>query len=118
MDMASITSLTKSGLKDWFIQRVSALIIIAYIVFITSVILSSAGTDNYYSWLKVFQNPVVEVFTILTFISLIAHAWVGMWTIFTDYIKCSWLAGILQITAIMGYLTCFIWLICILFRGL
>ena len=116
MDMGHLAALTRSGLKDWFVQRISAIIILLYAIFaIIAVICVSHQANSDYSWAVLFSNMWVKVFTILAFISLIAHAWVGMWTIFTDYVKCAWASAFLQVTAIIGYLACFIWLICILF---
>lgn len=117
--MGNVTSLTRSGLKDFFVQRVTALIIMAYSLFII-VLLFCVGhknTDAYSVWSITFDCMWVKVFTVLAFISLIAHAWIGMWTIFTDYVKCAWMRGILQVAAITGYLACFIWLIFILFQA-
>ena len=113
--MAPITACTRSGLKDWFVQRLSAVIVLFYGVFIIIAVLYLPDTNPYHAWQALFHNIWVQIFTILAFLSLIGHAWVGMWTIFTDYIKCPWLAGSLQVLAILGYLVCFIWLICILF---
>ncbi|WP_116964060.1 succinate dehydrogenase, hydrophobic membrane anchor protein [Fastidiosibacter lacustris] len=113
--MANVTCCTRSGLKDWFLQRISAIIIMLYAIFIVVVVLCLSGDGSYHTWMAIFQNTWVKVFTLLAFLALIAHAWIGMWTIFTDYVKCAWFAGILQVAAIVGYFTCFIWLICILF---
>ena len=113
--MGNVTSCTGSGLKDWFLQRVTAIIIMLYAIFIVVVILALSGDGSYHAWLTIFQNIGVRIFTILAFLSLMAHAWIGMWTIFTDYVKCAYIRGILQVAAIVGYFVCFIWLICILF---
>ncbi|WP_395947007.1 succinate dehydrogenase, hydrophobic membrane anchor protein [Caedibacter taeniospiralis] len=113
--MGNVTSCTRSGLKDWFLQRISAIIIMLYAIFAVIVILCLSGDGSYHMWLGIFQNTGVKIFTLLAFLSLMAHAWIGMWTIFTDYVKCACIRGVLQVAAIVGYLTCFIWLICILF---
>ncbi|MFZ9034736.1 MAG: succinate dehydrogenase, hydrophobic membrane anchor protein [Francisellaceae bacterium] len=113
--MGNVTSLTRSGLKDFFLQRVTAIIILLYAIFAIVTIFCMSNDGSYYDWLMIFQNGWVRVFTILAFLSVVAHAWIGMWTIFTDYIKCAWLGGLLQVGAIVGYLACFIWLLCILF---
>ncbi|WP_119343059.1 succinate dehydrogenase, hydrophobic membrane anchor protein [Facilibium subflavum] len=113
--MANVTACTRSGLKDWFLQRVSAIIIILYTIFAIVAVFCVSAHGNYHTWALIFHSTWVKIFTILAFVSLIAHAWIGMWTIFTDYIKCAWLSGVLQVAAIAGYFICFIWLICILF---
>ena len=113
--MAYVTSCGRSGLKDWFIQRVSAVIILLYAAFIITVVLCLSEGNAYHAWFDIFQNTWVKVFTILAFVALIMHAWIGMWTIFTDYVKCAYFRATLQTVAIVGYFACFIWLICILF---
>lgn len=113
--MGNVNSCTSSGLKDWFLQRVTAIIIMLYAVFIFIVILSSSGNFSYDKWLSIFQCIWVKIFTIFTFFSLIIHSWIGMWTVFTDYVKCAYVRGMLQSISVAGYIACFIWLICILF---
>ncbi|MBK2125813.1 succinate dehydrogenase, hydrophobic membrane anchor protein [Fangia hongkongensis] len=113
--MGNVTACSRSGLKDWFIQRVSAIIILLYAIFAIVLVLCFSDGGSYQSWVSVFENTWVKIFTILAFLSLIFHAWIGMWTIFTDYVKCSCLRGLLQVLAVVGYFACFIWLICVLF---
>ena len=113
--MGNLTACSSSGLKDWLLQRITALVIMLYSLFVFITIFSVIGDNAYHIWITIFQKTWVKIFTILAFVALVAHAWVGMWTIFTDYVKCKWLLGALQILAIFGYLICFIWLICILF---
>lgn len=113
--MGNVTLLNRSGLKAWFLQRVTAVIIMLYTFFVVIIVLSLSGGNSYYTWLTIFQNSWIKIFTILSFLSLMLHAWIGMWTIFTDYVKCGYIRGVLQVAAVVGYFTCFIWLICILF---
>lgn len=108
--MASrVTSLTKSGLKDFFIQRLSALVLMAYVVFIMVVLLMHTNGISYETWQAIFANGWVKVVTLLAVVSLLAHSWVGMWTILTDYVHCAWLMGIMQSLLIIGYLMILIW---------
>ena len=51
--VTSVTNLSRSGLYDWMAQRVSAVLLAAYTLFL---------------------------------VALAVHAWVGMWTISTDYL--------------------------------
>lgn len=113
--MGNVTSFARTGLKDWFLQRVTAILIMLYAIFVVIIILSLSGDLSYHTWLAIFQNTWVKIFTVLAFLSLLAHAWIGMWTIFTDYIKCGYIRGVLQVAVIISYFTCFIWLVCILF---
>lgn len=81
--VTSVTSLGRSGLYDWFVQRASALILLAYFLFLGWTLI--AGVD-YESWKALFSQTWMRVFSLLALVSLCAHAWVGLWTVFTDYL--------------------------------
>jgi succinate dehydrogenase / fumarate reductase membrane anchor subunit len=82
----SITNLSRSGLSDWLIQRFSAVILAVYTVFIVGYLLSNPDL-SFAQWQELFDCTVFRIFSLLALISTIAHAWIGMWTISTDYIK-------------------------------
>jgi succinate dehydrogenase / fumarate reductase membrane anchor subunit len=108
-----ITSLTRNGVKDFLIQRVSAIVLALY----TLTIVAYACLHHpltYVAWTALFHCPFIKIFTVITLLSLIAHAWVGMWTIFTDYVTCSWLRGILMILMIFGFIAYLVFGIAIL----
>ena len=85
------TSLSRSGLSDWLIQRVSAYILGVYFVFILAYLLchgSLVGQGNldYAAWHGLMTHPAMRIFSLLALLSLAAHAWIGMWMVFTDYV--------------------------------
>lgn len=84
--VTSITSFGRSGLYDWMIQRVSAAVLLAYTIFMIGYMLFNPDLD-YQQWKGLFDNTAMRIFTLLTLLSLAAHAWIGMWSISTDYIK-------------------------------
>jgi succinate dehydrogenase / fumarate reductase membrane anchor subunit len=75
------------GFKHWLVQRVSAVVIGAYLIWLTGYCLIHAPV-SYESWHALFSCLPVQIFTILTLLGLAAHAWIGLWTIATDYIHC------------------------------
>ncbi len=111
----NVTSLGRSGLRDFFIQRISALVLLAYTLFMLSYVVF-AGPITYSSWLGLFSCGWVKIFTILAALSLMAHSWVGIWTILTDYVHNSLVMGILQTIFILGYIVSFIWILQILWN--
>jgi len=115
MDMVknTVTSLGRSGLRDFYIQRISAVILLSYTLFMFSFIVFSSSID-YPSWLALFSCGWIKVFTILTALSLMAHSWIGIWTILTDYVHNSLIMGVLQTLFILGYIVSFIWILQIL----
>lgn len=84
--VTNITNFGRSGLSDWLIQRVSAVILALYTLFIVAYLLFNPGLD-YATWSGLFAQTWMRIFSLLAFVSLAAHAWVGLWTVTTDYLK-------------------------------
>ncbi|MEX2468232.1 MAG: succinate dehydrogenase, hydrophobic membrane anchor protein [Pseudohongiellaceae bacterium] len=79
------TSLSRSGLSDWLIQRVSAVILGAYMLFVLGSFIAYPDMD-YAQWRSLFGSNVMRIFSLIALLALCGHAWVGMWTIGTDYL--------------------------------
>jgi len=84
--VTNITNLGRSGLSDWLIQRVSAVVLAVYTLFLVAYLLFHPNLD-YATWSGLFAHTWVRIFSLLAFISMAAHAWVGLWTVSTDYLK-------------------------------
>ncbi|MFK0574000.1 succinate dehydrogenase, hydrophobic membrane anchor protein [Endozoicomonas sp.] len=82
--VTNITNLSRSGLYDWMLQRLTAIILGAYFVFLLGYLVVNPDLQ-FHQWSALFDETWMRVFTLLTLISILAHGWVGMWTIFTDY---------------------------------
>ncbi len=74
------------GLGDWLLQRLTAVIMAGYTVFVTFALLLHRPL-NYPAWKSVFSETWFQVGTMLFVGSLLYHAWVGMRDILMDYIK-------------------------------
>lgn len=85
----SITNLSRSGLGDWMIQRVSAVLLATYTLFILGVIVANPDL-GYTEWRSLFSLFWVKIYTLITLLALVGHIWVGMWTVVTDYLKGAW----------------------------
>lgn len=81
--VTAVTSLSRSGLSDWLVQRVTAVILLAFFGFIACKLI---GGVNYAEWSALFDRTWMQVFALLAALSLAAHAWIGMWGVFTDYL--------------------------------
>ncbi len=81
--VTAVTSLSRSGLSDWLVQRVTAVILLAFFGFVGVKI---AGGITYDQWSALFDATWMKVFALLAMLSLAAHAWIGMWGVFTDYL--------------------------------
>jgi len=84
----------RSGVHDYILLRASALIMLAYTLYLVGFI---AFTDiNYASWSDFFSLTMTKIFTLFALISMLVHAWIGVWQVLTDYVKCTKLRGALQ----------------------
>jgi succinate dehydrogenase / fumarate reductase membrane anchor subunit len=81
--VTSVTSFSRTGLSDWLIQRITSVILLAYFVFVAYQLGASV---DYTSWKGLFDQTWVKVFTLLAALSLAAHSWIGLWSVFTDYL--------------------------------
>lgn len=84
--VTSVTSLSRSGVSDWLIQRVSAVIVAVYTVFLIGWILTS-GEVTYDAWRGLFDRTWMQIFTLVTLLATCAHAWIGVWTVGSDYLQ-------------------------------
>jgi succinate dehydrogenase / fumarate reductase membrane anchor subunit len=80
--VTAVTSMGRSGLYDWVVQRVSAVILLAYVLYLGGVLL--CGVD-YEAWHTLFSQTWMRVFSLMALLSVAVHAWVGLWSVFTDY---------------------------------
>ena len=116
-NLTNVTSLTRNGLRDWLVQRATSIILAAYTLFILSYLLFHPHID-FYAWQNLFASPWMKIFSVLSLLSLILHAWVGMWTIATDYLKPVYLRLTFQIVMIVALLGYFFWGVAILWGGM
>ena len=82
--VTNVTSFGRSGLFDWVIQRVSAVILAAYTLCILGWFFQ--GDVNFAAWTAMFESTSMRIFSLLALLSLVAHAWIGIWTVSTDYL--------------------------------
>jgi len=73
------------GLQAWLFQRLTAVFMALYIVYVFGFIISTEQM-TYQIWLQWFSNPLMNTATGLFFIHLAVHAWVGMRDIVLDYV--------------------------------
>jgi succinate dehydrogenase / fumarate reductase membrane anchor subunit len=84
--LTQVTSLSRSGVSDWVIQRVTAVVLAAYTLCIFGTVLVNPGMD-FQTWSGIFSHPAMRVFTMVALLCTCAHAWIGMWTIGSDYLR-------------------------------
>jgi succinate dehydrogenase / fumarate reductase membrane anchor subunit len=84
--VANEKNLRSSGLSDFIFQRVSAVILAIYALCVVGWFV--ANPDATHGDLAgYFSSPAMITFSTLAVGALAAHAWIGMWTVGTDYIR-------------------------------
>ena len=113
--VTNVTSFGRSGLYDWVVQRVSAVFLLLYILFLVCVFVSNPNMQ-YQEWQALFANNAVRIFSLIALLSLCAHAWIGMWTIATDYLTSKMLGAsankirfIFELLCLVALFVYFIW---------
>ena len=104
------------GIKDWIIQRATAIIMAVYTLIFLAVV-CIVVPNSFESWRGIFANGFMRFATFLFFISLFYHAWIGVRDIWMDYIKPDGLRLVLMIAtaaALVGYAG---WAVQILWRA-
>lgn len=102
----SVLGVNHQGLRDWLFQRMSAVFMTVYVI--SLFIYFALHPDiAYYDWHALFAHGWVKIATIIFFLSLLVHAWVGMWTIYTDYVTCPVARLILTTVTFFGLVGCF-----------
>ncbi|AUM11267.1 succinate dehydrogenase, hydrophobic membrane anchor protein [Ketobacter alkanivorans] len=83
--VTSVTSLGKNGLYDWVIQRATAVVLGVYFLCMMGFLVTTPDL-TYDQWSSYMSSTFMRVFTLIALVSMAAHAWVGLWTISTDYL--------------------------------
>ena len=101
------------GLKDWLVQRVTAVIMAIYAVLFAGMVLvcSPSGFED---WQALFAPQWMRLASLLFFLSLFWHAWIGMRDILMDYIKPTALRLGLQVVVILLLIAYAAWAVQIL----
>jgi len=74
------------GLRDWLLQRLTAIVMAVYTLMLLGVALWHGGIDHAL-WTRLFGGGAFRLASFLFMVALAYHAWVGMRNIFMDYVK-------------------------------
>jgi succinate dehydrogenase membrane anchor subunit len=101
------------GLRDWLVQRVTAVIMALYALFIVGYALSQPHLD-YDTWTLMFSSNVLRSFSLLFLLAVFYHAWVGVRDIVMDYVKPAGGRLVIHVVVILALLLYVIWSVQIL----
>jgi succinate dehydrogenase / fumarate reductase membrane anchor subunit len=101
------------GWKDWMIQRITAVVMMVYSVFILGFFLAH-GSVGFVDWKQLFQNQFVRILSLLFFLAVFYHAWIGVRDVLMDYVKPLSIRLSLQVVVCLFLIVCSIWTVSIL----
>ena len=104
------------GLRDWLVQRASAVVMAVYAVVVGLWVLIDPPM-NQGAWKTLLTGGWMRVATFLFVVSLILHAWVGVRDIVMDYVKPAWLRLTLYVLVILTLVAYAGWSVQILWRA-
>ena len=74
-----------SGLRAWALQRITAIYLGLFIVYLSIVSLSGAPSD-FHAWRAWVTQPAVTLGLLLFVVALLIHCWVGIRDVLIDYV--------------------------------
>jgi succinate dehydrogenase / fumarate reductase, membrane anchor subunit len=96
------------GLKDFAIQRISAVYAAVYVILLFAY-LAFHPHLHYRVWEGFFHVFWVQVPTLIFLVLILWHAWIGMWTVLTDYVKIPTLRILLELAFLLVLFVYFFW---------
>ena len=73
------------GSTIWYLQRWSSIFILLYVIYLFLSIMSLSPV-LYVDWMLFVSSFIFKATTSLVFLSILTHAFLGLWTIGTDYL--------------------------------
>jgi succinate dehydrogenase / fumarate reductase membrane anchor subunit len=104
----SILSVSHAGLRDWVIQRLSAIYMALYTI-VAIVYVATSSPLSFEGWHALFACIGVKIATIILLMSLLWHAWIGVWTIVTDYVHPAVLRAVIHVLVGLSLTVYLIW---------
>ena len=84
------------GLGEWLLQRLSALYLAGFSLWLVTWLAIAAPAD-YVAWKAWMTAGGVRLAFALFFLSVLVHSWVGMRSVFLDYLKPLWVRLVAQL---------------------
>lgn len=103
------------GMRIWLSQRLTALVMAFYIVLLAIMLLIMQPAD-FAAWHN-FVSPIwFRLLTLIFFMCLLMHAWLGVSDVLQDYVFNKTLRGYMQIAVDIALVTYLFWLMFILWN--
>ena len=101
------------GLRDWLIQRISAVLMALCSVALVVYLLLQPRLD-YDIWTGLFSSQAIRALSLMFMISLLYHAWIGVRDVVMDYVKPAGARLVFHVLVILALLFYAIWSVQIL----
>ena len=98
----------KLGKINWLVARISAVFILVYFVLLTKVWLIDQPV-GYVAWKSALLDRYMQVSFVLALVAILFHAWIGVWTVITDYIKCKLMQHVLHVVTLIMLVISVVW---------
>ncbi len=104
----TVLGVNHQGLSEWKFQRLTAIVMAVYVIGLIAFFCCHANL-SFAEWHTLFSHVWMKVMTLLVLVSILYHAWIGMWTIFTDYVKPFVVRAIICTIMFLMFVACFAW---------
>ncbi|MES1981732.1 MAG: succinate dehydrogenase, hydrophobic membrane anchor protein [Pseudomonadota bacterium] len=101
------------GLRDWLVQRVTAVMMGIYALVFAAYVLWHPRLE-YDIWTELFSHQVMRSFTLLFLFAVYYHAWIGVRNVVMDYVKAAPVRLIIYILVVLALLMYAVWSVQIL----
>jgi len=108
------TGAAHSGLVEWLAQRITAVYMALFLVFCLFSINAGPNT-GFEQWSDWFNANPVRWGWMLFYVSALWHSWIGLRSVFLDYIKPFWLRLTLTLTTAVALFVHGMWVVDILY---
>lgn len=102
-----------NGLRDWLVQRVSAVVMVMYTLLVIAILFFQSPLQ-YAEWKTLFSQQWMRLASLLFLLSLFTHAWIGVHDILMDYVHATGIRLGLQVAVILALVVYTAWSIQIL----
>jgi len=100
------------GAGGFLLQRLTGVVIGVYALVLLVMVLS--GDASYEGWARLFVPVWMKVLTLVAFLAVLYHAWIGIRDIWMDYVKPVWVRVTLQTLTVLWLIGCAVWSVQIL----
>lgn len=102
------TGSAHAGMLPWLWQRVTSIYMAGFVVYVI-VHLSLAPIRDHAAWQAWFAIGYVRLAWAIFILSILVHAWIGMRSIYLDYLQPLWLRFSISLFTALGLLALGLW---------